>query len=210
MPANSLKVLKNRHLALIDFLLDNPTLQLYEVADHFKMSHSGFYRIHASDVFQQALADRRSARQDYADYRVTMKLDRVVEKSLSKLEEVLDAEPTPGFVLKATEILLTQRGTGPAKQVHVPANSNVNVTLNTVSSEVLAAAQQKAQQQYLKAPVEDAEVVENEKLVHNSEPAAIPAPTGTSTHPHHREPVEFVPPKRVQVERTEVQGGEEV
>ena len=211
MPRNQLQTLKNRHLAVIDFMLDNPTLNLQQIADQFKMSAGWLSYLTNSDVFKQAMADRRAARQDYADYVITRKLDRTVEKTLSKLEEVLDAEPTPGFILKATEILLTQRGHGTGKQVQVGQGpGQINVNVNTVSSELLAQAQQRAKQQYLEKPVEDAEVVENEKLVHPREPAAIPAASRVATDPDYRKSIEHIPAGGIQVNRAEVQCGEEV
>ncbi len=210
MPPNSLAKLKNRHLALIDYMLDNPTLKPQEVADHFKMSHSWFYHLQSSDVFKQAMQDRRASRQDFADYTITKQLERTVEKTLTKLNEVLDAEPTPGFILKATEVLLSQTSMGKRQVLQVPQTggpNQINVNVNSVSTDVLKAAQDRAQRQY---SVQDVEVVENEKLVHQPEPASDSPAARLAEDSDHRQSVQLLPSGRVQIKRAEVQGGEEV
>lgn len=213
MARNQLTALKNRHLAIIDFMLDNPTLMPAEVAEHFKMSANWFYHLQASDVFKQAMQDRRDARQVFADYSITKRLERTVEKTLTKLDEVLDAEPTPGFILKATEILLSQTGMGKQKQIQLPQTQGpgqVQINLNgmsNVSSDVLKAAQERAQKQY---SVPDAEIISDEKLVHNPEPTINAGSARLAEDTDHRQSVQLLPSGRVQIQRAEVQGGEEV
>lgn len=213
MARNQLTALKNKHLAIIDFMLDNPTLKPAEVAEHFKMSSSWFYHLQASDVFKQAMQDRRDARQVFADYSITKRLERTVEKTLMKLDEVLDGEPSPAFVLKTAEVLLSQTGMGKQKQTQLPqvaGPGQVQINLNgmsNVSSDVLKAAQERAQKQY---SVPDAEIIPDEKLVHNPEPA-IGAPSArVAEDTDHRQSVQLLPSGRIQIKHSKVQSGEEV
>lgn len=120
-----LKKLRYSHDAMIDALIENPTLKQYELADMFGVTKEWISMLCCSDAFQARLAARKA---DVIDPIVAASFKQRMEVLARKSVEVLmdkldDNKCSPNVALGALSIAAKGFGFGGAAQVNVDART---------------------------------------------------------------------------------------
>ena len=93
------------HEAMIDLILQDPTVTTAELAEVFSYSANWVTRILASDSFQARLAQRKSALVDPIIARsLNERLRSVAIRSMEVIEDKLAAEPSAAYAMNALEL----------------------------------------------------------------------------------------------------------
>ena len=135
----SIQKVSHKHEAILNFLLDNPTLRIGEVAAHFNVTFPWMSTIIHSHAFQNQLKRRQDQIFDCAI------LGTVEEKLGAAAQVTMDAylEKVPTFtadqLISAQDKLLGRLGYG--SNGHGPSiGTQINVQVNHVSKEILEEA----------------------------------------------------------------------
>jgi hypothetical protein len=103
--ANEIKNVSYTHDAMIDLIMQDPTVTTSELAQVFGYSPAWVSRILASDSFQSRLAQRKSALIDPIVARsLNDRLRAVAVRSMDVIEERLAAEPSAQYAIDALEL----------------------------------------------------------------------------------------------------------
>ena len=93
------------HEAMIDAILQEPTVTSAELAEIFGYSAGWVNRILGSDSFQSRLAQRKSALIDPIISRsLNERMRTVAIRSMEVIEEKLAAEPSASYAMEALEL----------------------------------------------------------------------------------------------------------
>lgn len=112
-----LKKVGYSHDAMIDLIMQDPTVTSKELAALFNYSPAWVSRILASDSFQSRLAQRKSALMDPIIARsLNDRLRAVAIRSMDVIEERLAAEPSAAYAMEALE--LATQGLGVISGAH--------------------------------------------------------------------------------------------
>ena len=102
--SQELKRVAYSHEAMIDVILQDPTVTSQELAEVFGYSAGWVSRILSSDSFNARLAQRKSALVDPIISRsINNRLKTVAIRSMDVIEEKLAAEPSAQYALDALE-----------------------------------------------------------------------------------------------------------
>lgn len=102
--ATELKKVGYTHEAMIDLILQDPTVTSSELGELLGYSSAWVARILASDSFQARLAQRRSALIDPIISRsINERLRSVAHRSMDVIEAKLEAEPSADYAMSALE-----------------------------------------------------------------------------------------------------------
>lgn len=105
MTAQTLKKVTYTHEAMIDLILQDPTVRSSELAEVFGYSQAWIARILASDSFQARLAQRKGALVDPIIARsLNTRLRTVAMRSMDIIEDKLAAEPSAQYAMDALEM----------------------------------------------------------------------------------------------------------
>jgi hypothetical protein len=108
---NDLKKVGYSHDAMIDLILQDPTVTSSELSQVFGYSPAWCSRILASDSFQARLAQRKSALIDPIIARsLNDRMRAVAIRSMDVIEEKLAAEPSAQYALDALELATSGLG----------------------------------------------------------------------------------------------------
>lgn len=103
--SNALKKIGYSHDAMIDMILQDPTVSSSELAALFGYTAAWVSRILASDSFQSRLAQRKGALIDPIIARsLNDRLRAVAMRSMDVIEEKLAAEPSAAYAMDALEL----------------------------------------------------------------------------------------------------------
>ena len=101
----SIKNISYSHDAMIDLILQQPTVTSGELASLFGYSQGWVTRILGSDSFQARLAQRKGALMDPLIARsLNDRLRAVAIRSMDVIEEKLAAEPSAQYAMDALEL----------------------------------------------------------------------------------------------------------
>ena len=104
MTAPELKKVGYTHEAMIDLILQDPTVTSGELAELMGFSRPWVTRILASDSFQARLSQRKAALVDPLLARsINERLRSVAIRSMDIVEEKLAAEPSAAYAMEALE-----------------------------------------------------------------------------------------------------------
>lgn len=105
MMTTALKKIGYSHDAMIDLIMQEPTVSSSELAQLFGYSPAWVSRILASDSFQARLAQRKGALLDPIIARsLNDRLRTVAIRSMDIIEEKLAAEPSAQYAMDALEL----------------------------------------------------------------------------------------------------------
>lgn len=114
---SELKKIGYSHEAMIDLIIQDPTVTSQELAQLFGYSPAWVSRILASDSFQARLASRKSALMDPLIARsLNDRLRAVAIRSMDVIEQKLAAEPSAAYAMEALE--LATQGLGVVSGTH--------------------------------------------------------------------------------------------
>jgi hypothetical protein len=103
--SNGITKVSYTHDAMIDLIMQDPTVTTAELAQVFGYSPAWVSRILASDSFQSRLAQRKSALIDPIVARsLNDRLRAVAVRSMDVIEERLAAEPSAQYAIDALEL----------------------------------------------------------------------------------------------------------
>lgn len=109
--AAQLRRLGHRHLAIMDFMLANPVVQMSAVAIHFKVSQCWLSTVRNSDLFIARLNERRRFMEEDQAFRIGTKMAILAEKGIDTMTEIMDdEEQTATIKLDATKTALEALG----------------------------------------------------------------------------------------------------
>jgi hypothetical protein len=104
MSAPQVQRLKYSHEAMIDLILQDPTVTSKELAEIFGYSPGWVSRILAADSFQARMAERKAALVDPIISRtLNERLRAVAYRSVEVIQEKLDKEESATFALDALQ-----------------------------------------------------------------------------------------------------------
>jgi hypothetical protein len=86
--------LSHHHLALMDYMLANPTLPQWAVAQHFKRTQAWISTVINSDLFQAHMHERRRLIEDGQRESMNAKLFAMSSRGLDKMMSALDDDET--------------------------------------------------------------------------------------------------------------------
>lgn len=147
--ANALARVKYSHDAMIDHMIENPTISQTELAAMFGYTGAWVSRVVNSDAFLARLAERKS---DLVDPAIALTLDEkfrsLASQSLDIIQEKLHLTRNPDTALKALELSTRALGYGARQQ-------NLNVQQNFVVAlpQKLATPEAWAAQHLAPAPI---------------------------------------------------------
>ena len=105
MAQSELKKVGYTHDAMIDLIMQDPTVTSRELAALFNYSPAWVARVLSSDSFQSRLAQRKSALMDPIIARsLNDRLRAVAIRSMDVIEERLAAEPSAQYAMDALEL----------------------------------------------------------------------------------------------------------
>ena len=105
------------HDAMIDVILQEPTVTTKELSELFGYSPAWVSRILASDAFQARLADRKSALVDpVIAQSVNTRMKAVVIQATDIVREKLDAEASASYAIEALGLASKALGLGGGKR----------------------------------------------------------------------------------------------
>jgi len=103
--SQALKKIGYSHDAMIDMILQDPTVSSSELASLFGYTPAWVSRILASDSFQSRLAQRKSALMDPIIARsLNDRLRAVAMRSMDVIEQKLADEPSAAYAMDALEL----------------------------------------------------------------------------------------------------------
>lgn len=109
--STEIKKVNYTHDAMIDLIMQDPTVNSRELAECFGYSPAWVSRILASDSFQARLAQRKSALIDPIIARsLNERMRTVAIRSMDVIEEKLAAEPSAAYAMDALELATTGLG----------------------------------------------------------------------------------------------------
>ena len=101
----SLKRMAYHHDAMVDLILQDPTVTSRELGEVFGLTPAWVSRVLASDSFQARLAQRKGALLDPIIARsLNDRLRTVAIRSMDIIEEKLAAEPSASYAMDALEL----------------------------------------------------------------------------------------------------------
>jgi hypothetical protein len=113
----TLKKISYTHDAMIDLIMQDPTVTSRELAEVFGYSQAWVARILVSDSFQARLAQRKSALVDPIIARsLNERLRGVAMRSMDIIEEKLATEPSAAYAMDALELATSGLGVVSAAQ----------------------------------------------------------------------------------------------
>lgn len=106
--STELKKLSYTHDAMVDAILQEPTVTSAELAEIFGYSQAWVARILASDSFRARIAQRKSKLVDPIIARgLTERMRSVAIRSMEVIEEKLQQEPSAAYAMQALELATT-------------------------------------------------------------------------------------------------------
>lgn len=127
--AGAIERVKYTHDALIDVIIQNPTIKQKDLAEHFGYTQAWLSRIMNSDAFLARLAERKK---DIVDPSLTLsveeKLRALADKSLDVVMEKLELSRSPDLGIKALEMTTKALGYG-ARPANVAIQQNFVVPM---------------------------------------------------------------------------------
>lgn len=125
-----------RHMAIMDYLMANPTVALGEVARHFGITQPWLSSVIHSDAFQAILKDKHEVAFHHTVLPLREKITHVAHQALDKLAQQLPLETDLRTINNVAENVLDRLGFG-TKGAVVINNTNVqNTQINTLASEL--------------------------------------------------------------------------
>lgn len=145
------KTLRNIHLAIMDFMLANPGIPQWAVANHFGKTQSWLSTIVNSDLFQLHYHERRKLIEDDQRRAINSKIFEMADKGLTKLIAGLDDDEVSVSEKRAiTRLALEAQGAlahgSKAPAVVVNNNTQVN-NEQTANVDAVNAARERILQQ---------------------------------------------------------------
>jgi DeoR/GlpR family transcriptional regulator of sugar metabolism len=105
MATSTLKSVSYNHDAMIDLIIQDPTVTTNELAEIFGYSPGWVSRVLAADSFQARLAQRKSALIDPIIARsLNERMRSVAIRSMDIIEEKLATEPSAQYAMDALEL----------------------------------------------------------------------------------------------------------
>ena len=142
----SIAKMSNRHEAILQFMIANPTLKMSIIAGHFGVTPAWLSTIVWSDAFQNQLAQRHD---ELFDVAVVQELgDKVTAAAHMTIDEYIDKVPTLSAdqLISSSDKLLKNLGYGAragTTNFNLGDGANVQVNHNQVNGDVLAKAREK-------------------------------------------------------------------
>ena len=128
----SIQELKHRHVAIMDFMMINPTAQMGEVAIEFNVTRSWLSTVIHSDCFQSELQRKQQAVFESAVLPLHDKMLGVAHLAVERIGEALDDDDVSGdFALQSADLLLKGLGYGSkpsGMQLSIPPGSKLELT----------------------------------------------------------------------------------
>lgn len=140
--AVQIKKLNHNHLAMMDFMLANPTASMLDVAKHFNRTLAWTSSVRNADLFRIEYNERRKLITETQRIIIGEKLASMANKGLDALSDALDDEETSvATKLSITRLALEHGGMSSKEE---SAGPTVTVNLNnavTITEERRAAVQ---------------------------------------------------------------------
>jgi hypothetical protein len=131
--------------AIIDWIIAHPGRPIVEAADALGRHPVYLQTLMRSDMLKQRLARRRQEMRRAIDEEIAFHVGQTANRAIGLLDQKLkeDGHKLPAaFLLDTTKTLLDSMGFSP-ERVGSPAPGTVNVTINTVTPDVLTSAREK-------------------------------------------------------------------
>lgn len=136
--------LNHRHAAIAEYLLQNPSARLKDVAAAMGMSPSWVSIVTNSELFREYLRQRSREVGDATFISLQEKVQGIAHRAVEKLGEALDSSQDPAFILAAADKTLQRLGMGgTGVHVNVDARNQSVTAVQNVSSEVVSEARRK-------------------------------------------------------------------
>jgi hypothetical protein len=133
--------LSNRHEAILEYMVANPTVKLSEVAATFDVTQAWLSVLIHSDAFQEALRKKRDEVFHPAAMTLQEKLTGMAHLALDKLgEEIDNGKVSPALLLETGNSVLDRLGYG--TKAAGGGGNQTNVFLGSVPAGVLQDARQ--------------------------------------------------------------------
>lgn len=146
--------LSHHHLAIMDFMLANPTVPQWALAKQFNRTQAWVSTVVNSDLFQAHLHERRKLIEDAQRENINSRLFSLSEKGLSHLSDAMDDEGTSVAEKRAiTRMSLEAQGVfnnSRTAAAHIVVNNNNTANAQAVNDDNKArinAARQRILQQ---------------------------------------------------------------
>lgn len=134
--------LSHRHDAILTFVLANPTMPLWQVAQYFNVSQPWLSVVIHSDIFQKKLRERQDLVFNATLLPIAAKIEHLAHQALDKLTEKVEMGVVGEETLRKTaDMALQSLGYGTRGNSPAAANGNFTQVNNyIVDREVLAQA----------------------------------------------------------------------
>lgn len=145
MKAMSIKNIRQKHEAIIDYMIANPDAKQGKIAQEFGFTQSWLSIVMNSDAFKSRLAEKNEEVFREIVIPLREKLEGVAHRAVEKLGEKVNDSQDAKFLLEAADKTLHRLGYAPNKGPD-PGQSNTTIQQNnfyTVDSEALKAARDK-------------------------------------------------------------------
>lgn len=129
--AHQIQKLSNRHLAIMDFMLENPRASMLTVAQEFGVTQSWLSTVKNSDLWSVTYNERRKLLEHHQKVIIADQLTSIVAKGLGCLEDAIDdPDTTLASKMAITKMALEHAGIG--KEPAVAVTIDNSVTTNNV------------------------------------------------------------------------------
>lgn len=143
----TLKRVRVKHDAIMDFMLANPVLRMREVAEHFGVSQSWLSTVVHSDAFQEQLRAKQEKLFGATVLPLREQVLGLAALAVDKLSEAVESADPEGdreYVADVTEMALKAAGMGPSKLPGTPVvQQNQQNNYYMVDAEALAEARER-------------------------------------------------------------------
>jgi hypothetical protein len=135
-----IKTLRHQHLALMDYMLANPTVPMWAVANHFGRTQAWLSTIVNSDLFQAHMHERRKLIEDDQQRHINAKLFSAASQGLDALiAGISDDEVSISEKRAITRLALEASGqignkSGPSVVVNAVAQSSTAANSDAVNA----------------------------------------------------------------------------
>ena len=156
----------HKHEEIMRYMIANPEIPLYKVAQVFGVTQPWLSTLVHSDVFQALFTEYREEHHTISVLGLADKLNGVAHATLDKLSEMVVESENPDFIAKVADSALDRLGYGTKAQIGTYIDNSKNVTVDASTLEKANAARKKLQD--IKGSVLDEEAQE---LCGSQEPA---------------------------------------
>lgn len=125
-----LKSLSHTHVALMDFMMANPTMHLADVAKNFGYTQPWLSQIIHSDAFQAMLAEKQGVAFHHTIMPIRDKMINTAHIALDKVQKMLEGEVDLRTANDVAEGMLDRLGYG--SKPAGPGTLNVNIQQNNM------------------------------------------------------------------------------